>query len=187
MGCTSVVKSLLENEEFQSLIQTFDPRYKVPRRAAVSKEIDRYVWQRCVWQEACVQRFLGDAHNVSLCADICTKIRACHPTLGITAHFLLCYSWPSTSSSNPCHQTDCATSIQCRDYPSDGWWDVSMEWGIPLSKVLATLTDNGIWSRHFMRSSVIVHALVSEVNKSSVATEKNLSWCSKKLMGDCPA
>lgn len=37
-----------------------------------------------------------------------------------------------------------------------------------------------------MRSSVIVHALVSKVNKSSVATEKILSRCSKKLMGDCP-
>ena len=37
-----------------------------------------------------------------------------------------------------------------------------------------------------MRSSVIIHALVSKVNKSSVATEKILSRCSKKLMGDCP-
>ena len=66
MGCTSVVKSLLENEEFQSLIQTFDPRYKVPRRAAVSKEIDKVMFD----MKACVQSFLGDARKVSLCADI---------------------------------------------------------------------------------------------------------------------
>ena len=31
-----------------------------------------------------------------------------------------------------------------------------------------------------------VHSLVSRVNKSSVATEKLLSLCHKKLVGDCP-
>ena len=51
MGCTSVVNSLLENEEFQSLIQTFDPRYKVPRRAAVSKEIDKDMFDKDVFDK----------------------------------------------------------------------------------------------------------------------------------------
>ena len=66
VGCTSVANSLAENEEFQPLIQILDPRCKVPRRAAVSKEIDKVMFD----MKACVQRFLGDARKVSLCAEI---------------------------------------------------------------------------------------------------------------------
>ena len=111
VGCTSVASSLAENEEFQPLIQILDPRCKAPRRAAVSKEIDKVMFD----MKACVQSFLGDARKVSLCADIWTKKGLKSSYLGITACFLTL--WPSTSSSNSCCQTDCATSTQCRDYP----------------------------------------------------------------------
>ena len=83
VGCTNVANSLVENEEFQSLIQKLDPRYKVPGRATVGKEIDKVMFD----VKDCIQKVLADARKVSLCTDIWTKKGLTLSYLGLTAHF----------------------------------------------------------------------------------------------------
>ena len=249
LGCTIVPNSLVENEEFLSLIQTLDPRYKVPGRTSVSKEIDKVIFD----MKASIQKVLADAHKVSLCTDIWTKKGLTSSYLGLTAHFFSRYDHRR-------HRITLAVR-QIMQHPHNAETiremveEILKEWGIPLDKILAILTDNGsnmikafreqcfngdneedeisseneaisfdeeeqdFESRevdHDVAFSLLgrrigcfshtlqlivhrfsiepafkqllskVHSLVSRVNKSSVATEKLLSLCHKKLVGDCP-
>ena len=88
--------------------------------------------------KACVQRFLGDARKVSLCAEIWTKKGLKSSYLGITAHVFSRYDHRR-------HQVTLAVR-QIVQHPHNAETireDVLTEWGIPLSKVLNILTDNG--------------------------------------------
>jgi len=88
--------------------------------------------------KACVQRFLGDARKVSLCADIWTKKGLKSSYLGITAHVFSRYDHRR-------HQVTLAVR-QIVQHPHNAETireDVLTEWRIPLSKVLDILTDNG--------------------------------------------
>ena len=66
LGCTNVANSLVENEEFLSLIQTLDHRCEVPERASVGKEINQVMFD----MKGCIQSVLADARKVSLCTGI---------------------------------------------------------------------------------------------------------------------
>lgn len=83
VGSTSAPISLVENEEFQSLVGTLDPRYPVPSRTLIGKEIDKVM----VDLKANIMRYLLEAQKVSLCTDIWTKRGMTSSYLGVTAHF----------------------------------------------------------------------------------------------------
>ena len=44
IGSTNVPISLVENMEFQSLLEAIDPRYPVPGRTLIAKEIDKVLF-----------------------------------------------------------------------------------------------------------------------------------------------
>ena len=73
----------VENEEFQSLIQTPDCRYDVPPRAQIGREID----QIFVGGESNIQMYLLKVHMVNICADLWMKKGMSSSYLGLIAHF----------------------------------------------------------------------------------------------------
>lgn len=136
LGCTNFANSLVENEEFLSLIQTLDPRYKVSGRTSVSKEIDKVMFD----MKGCTQKVLADARKVSLCTDIWTKKGLTSSYLGLTAHFFSRYNHRR-------HRITLAVR-QIMQHPHNAETiremveEILKEWGIPLDKILAILTDN---------------------------------------------
>lgn len=75
--------SIVENEEFRSLLLTLDPRYQVPSRALISVEIDGVLLDL----KGKIQSYLMDAQKVSICADVWTKKGMTTSYLGVTANF----------------------------------------------------------------------------------------------------
>ena len=83
IGSTCVPNSLVESSEFRSLLEALDPRYPVPGRTHIGKEIDKVL----VDMRSKIQEYLSKAQKVSLCADVWTKKGMSSSYLGITAHF----------------------------------------------------------------------------------------------------
>ena len=75
--------SLVENPEFQALLNACDPRYHVPGRGTISKEIDIILAE----VKAKIQDSLSSANNINLCADIWTKRGMSPSYLDVSAHF----------------------------------------------------------------------------------------------------
>ena len=65
IASSSVPNSIVENEEFRSLILTLDPQYQVPSRTLISVEIDRVLLDL----KEKIQLYLMDAQKVSRCVD----------------------------------------------------------------------------------------------------------------------
>ena len=84
VASSSVPNSIIENDEFRSLILTLDPRYQVPSRTLISIEIDHLL----LALKGKFQSYLMDAQKVSICADVRTKKGMTTSYLGLTAHFL---------------------------------------------------------------------------------------------------
>ena len=135
VGSTNVPNSLVENMEFRSLVETLDPRYPMPSRTLISKEIDKVLFD----VKANIQIFLSEAQKVSLCSDIWTKKGMTSSYLGITAHFF-------SRRDHKRHRVTLAVrrmphphnAVNIRDITDQ----VLQEWNIPHSKILAILTDN---------------------------------------------
>jgi len=79
IGSTSVPNSLVENMEFRSLLEAMDPRYPVPGRTLIGKEIDKVLLD----MKTNIQAFISKAPKVSLCADIWTKKGMSYSYLGL--------------------------------------------------------------------------------------------------------
>lgn len=69
VGSSNVPNSLVENREFQSLLEALDPRYPIPGRTLLGREIEKVLFD----MKANIRRVLSAAQKVSLCADIWTK------------------------------------------------------------------------------------------------------------------
>ena len=88
VGTTSVPNSIVA---FKDLLHTADPRYKVPSRTVVSKELESvYIEMR-----AKIGCFLQQANKVGLTADIWSKKGLTSSYLGVTDHF---FSWKDLRS-----------------------------------------------------------------------------------------
>ena len=83
VGSSNVPNSLVENREFQSLLEALDPRYPIPGRTLLGREIEKVLFD----MKANIRRVLSAAQKVSLCADIWTKKGMTSSYLGVTAHF----------------------------------------------------------------------------------------------------
>jgi len=83
VGSSNVANSLVENLEFKDLLHTLDPRYPVPGRASIHKELDKILTELKAKMSVHVQ----SANAISLCCDIWSKngLSSCY--LGVTAHF----------------------------------------------------------------------------------------------------
>ena len=135
VGATSVPNSLVENAEFKALLEALDPRYPVPSRTLISKEIDKVF----VDMKNKIGEYFCKAQKVSLCTDVWTKKGMTGSYLGITAHFF-------SHHDHKCHRV----TIAVRRFPHPHTAEnirqiveeVLHEWSIPLSKVKAILTDN---------------------------------------------
>ena len=97
VGCTNFPNSLVENVEFRSLLEAMDPRYPVPGRTLIGKEIDKVLLE----MKSNVQGFISQAQKISLCADIWTKKGMSSSYLGVTAHFF-------TQHDHRCHRVTLA-------------------------------------------------------------------------------
>ena len=69
IASSNAPNSLVENEEFRSLIQTLDYRYDVPPRAQIGHEIDQILLEL----KGNFQSYLVKAQKVNICADVWTK------------------------------------------------------------------------------------------------------------------
>ena len=91
--------------------------------------------------KGCIQKVLADARKVSLCTDMWTKKGLTLSYLGLTAHFF-------SRHDHRCHQITLAVR-QIMQHPHNAETirgmveEILKEWGIPLDKILAILTDNG--------------------------------------------
>ena len=135
IASSSVPNSIVENEEFRSLILTLDPRYQVPSRSLISVEIDRVLLDL----KEKIQSYLMDAQKVSICADVWTKKGMTTSYLGLTAHFFCRRDLKRH-----------VATIAVRRLPHPHTADniktlmdtVLLEWEIPLNKVEVVITDN---------------------------------------------
>ena len=81
VGSCSLPNSIVENDEFRSLVEALDSLYHVPGRAKITKEIDQVLLD----MKGTIQEIFSHAHKMSLCADLWTKGGRHHPTLGLQA------------------------------------------------------------------------------------------------------
>ena len=136
VGSTNVPNSIVENLEFKDLLHTMDNRFVVPGRSVVGKELDKVL----IELKAKIGSFLLEANKMSICVDIRSKKGMTSSYLGITAHF---YS----HKDRRLHTVTLAMRRMPSPHTGDNIRDlvdqVLDEWQIPLSKVSATLTDNG--------------------------------------------
>lgn len=68
-GSSNTLNSIVENVEFQELIKLLDPRYPLPSRALLDKELDKVL----VDLKASIYTYLAAAQKVNLCADIWSR------------------------------------------------------------------------------------------------------------------
>ena len=85
VGSTYSPNSLVTKPEFCNLLTTADPRYIVPGRTALSREINKVLFDL----KANIGLYVHDACKVSITADIWSKKGLTSSYMGITAHFFL--------------------------------------------------------------------------------------------------
>ena len=83
VSSSTVANCLVENLEFKDLVHALDPRYPVPGRGSINRELDQ-VW---IELKAKISVHLQSANFVSICCDIWPKKRLTSSYLCTTAHF----------------------------------------------------------------------------------------------------
>ena len=133
IGSCNVPNSLVENEEFRSLVQVLDPRYIMPGRARICREIDHVLSDL----KGKIQEFVSYAQKIT---DIWTKKGMTSSYLGITGHFFCRHDQRK-------HVVTLAVRILPHPHNAEHIRftvdEVLVEWNIPLAKVMAVVTDNG--------------------------------------------
>uniref|UniRef100_A0A1X7U849 BED-type domain-containing protein n=1 Tax=Amphimedon queenslandica TaxID=400682 RepID=A0A1X7U849_AMPQE len=136
LGGTNVPLSLVDCPEFVELLKELDPRYNVPQRKKLSREIDQ-VYQ-CLKDK--LKSTISDSQKISLCADIWTKPGMSAAFLGVTSHF-----YSSTNKKH--HQIILAVwrfpSPDTGERIADLMHHIVTEWDIPMSEIFRVIIDNG--------------------------------------------
>ena len=83
VGSVNAPNSLVTKPEYCDPLTTADPRYIVPGRMALSREINKVL----VDSKANIGPYLQDARKASITADIWSKKGLTSSYMGITAHF----------------------------------------------------------------------------------------------------
>lgn len=136
VGSSNTPNSIVENVEFQQFIKSLDPRYPLPSRALLSKQLDKVL----VDLKANIHTYLVAVQKASLCADIWSKKGMTSSYLGVMAHFFSCHD----------HRKHCATLAvrkllgrHTAEHVNEVVEGVMKEWEIPENKVRVIVTDNG--------------------------------------------
>lgn len=83
IGAGHVANRLIDCEEFQELLAELDPRYVMPSRTVIEKEMTKVfieLKEKCLLKSKIPTRY-------SICVDMWTKKGMTEASLGITAHF----------------------------------------------------------------------------------------------------
>ena len=137
VGSSTVANRLVENLEFKDLVRALDPRYPVPGRGSINRELDQVL----IELKAKISVHLQSANFVSICCDILwSKKGLTSSYLGITAHFF--------SRSDHCrHIVTLAVRRLVTSHTArtirQSVVEILAEWDIDPTKILAILTDNG--------------------------------------------
>lgn len=83
IGASNTSYSVIENDDFKAMLNTFDPHYCIPSRSRLMSKIDLVVTEMTTG----IKLALSTSRNVNLCADIWSKKGLTSSYLGITAHF----------------------------------------------------------------------------------------------------
>ena len=83
VGITSVPNSIVENEAFRNLINQLDPRYAVPGRKTIGKEISKLAES----MRANIMTHMSSARVIHFCVNSWSKRGQTSTYLRITAHF----------------------------------------------------------------------------------------------------
>lgn len=135
IGSSNVANRIVENLEFVDLLKTMDPRYLVPKRTALNRELN------CVLIElkAKIMAFLEGANKISICCDVWTKKGLTSSYLGVTGHFF------SRKDRNR-HTVTLAVRRIIGSHTAANIRvlldEVLCEWGFDYNKISATITDN---------------------------------------------
>lgn len=126
--------SMVEDEGFQRMISTFNPRYALPSRTYFMKMMEK----KYEAIKAKLKNTLKEIDSIALTTDIWTSI-ATEAYLGVTCHFLG-KDWEMESYSlttMPLEERHTAANI------AEWLENVTAEFDIPLNKVKAVVHDNG--------------------------------------------
>lgn len=136
MGSSTAAYNIAENLEFRDLLKSLDPRYSVPSRQVIVKEVEKVV----IELKAKIGSYLEEASKVSITADLWSKKGLTSSYLGITAHFF-------SRKDNRKHSATLAvrrmTSAHTGLHIREAVDSVLSEWDIHPSKIIASITDNG--------------------------------------------
>ena len=131
---SSVPNSIVESSEFRSLMEELEPRYPVPCRSALGKEIDKIVMDIKL---NIISKF-EKARKIHLCVDIWSKKGLTASFIGITAHFF---------ADHERHHITLAVRRMPSPHTGDAILEVVSnvlaEWDIMSNKVGKIITDNG--------------------------------------------
>ena len=136
VGATNVPLRLVDNEEFRELLTEFDPRYQIPHRQKLSKEIENLFHKLRNKLSISMQA----ARKLSLCADIWSKQGMTASFLGITCHYF-----------NHSDMKRHSITLAVKRFPSphtaarvlEVFESVIEDWKLPVLKIFRVLTDNG--------------------------------------------
>ena len=136
IGASNVALSLVDNIEFRELIEELDPRYRLPHRHKVGREVEK-VYQNT---QAKISEGLSGATKISICADIWSKPGMTASFLGITAHYF-------STNDNQRHTVTLAVrnlpSPHTGENISDKLDAILLDWNLPKHHIFRILTDNG--------------------------------------------
>ena len=75
--------SIIRNEDFRTMLLTFDPRYRFPGRSRLMS----FVNDAIAVMKLGIQQDMASARKINFCADIWSKKGLSSSYLGVTAHF----------------------------------------------------------------------------------------------------
>ena len=82
--------SIIRNEDFRTMLLTFDPRYRFPGRSHLMS----FVNDAIAVMKVGIQQDMASARKINFCADIWSKKGLSSSYLGLTAHFFALLSSP---------------------------------------------------------------------------------------------
>ena len=136
MGTTSVPYSIVENEAFRNLIDQLDPRYSVPGRRTIGKEVNKLAES----MRANIMAHMSSARMIHFCADNWSKRGQTSTYLGITAHF---FSYENLQPHSVLIGLREMLRRHTGDYIREIFTEVIDEWQISRDKIGCIITDNG--------------------------------------------
>ena len=168
IASSNVPNSIVENAEFQLLIESLDPRYQMPGRARMAKEMDLLMAD----MKGRIKVYLDFAQKVSVCTDIWTKRGMTSSYLGVTTHFF----------SRHDHRRHCVT-LAVRVFPHPHTAErvrnlldeILKEWGID-EKLYLVITDNGSNMVKAFQSDVL--ASIADSSEESMDEEEDVDEAS---------